>query len=115
MIPLPNLRAAFVNKFGNLVSPWNSYLQQFTQAPPNIATVIVGASPITYTATEPGTVIISGGTLTALTLTRGLVTVALAITDRIIPVGINDIVVITYSIAPIAIKFVPSFGQNTNG
>ena len=113
MIPLPNLRAALVNKFGNLVSPWNSYLQQFTQAPPNIIAVTVGASPFAYTATEPGSLSVDGGTVSAISLTRGATTVDVT-GSKLIVVGINDVVTITYSVLP-TVKFIPSFGQNTNG
>ena len=112
MIPLPNLRAVLVNKLGNIVSPWNSYLQQFTQAPPSVIDIIVGPSIFSYSALEPGTIVISGGTIVAINLIRGTVTIPLAITDRIIPVGINDTVQVNYS-APITMKFLPSYGQKT--
>lgn len=111
MIPLPNLIAAFVDRAGKIQSPWNYYLQQFTQAPPNILEVIPDGSPFEYTAVEPGTVAITDGTVSVVTLTRGVITID--ITGQIlIPVSIADTVEITYSVLP-TVQFIPSYGQRT--
>lgn len=112
MIKLPNLLAPVADRMGKLLSPWNSYLQQFTQAPPAII-VLAGASPFSYDVKEPGTIMIVGGTLTAVSLTRGADTLALGTAARIIPVAIDDTITITYSVVPTSINFVPSYGQNT--
>ena len=104
--------APFVGKLGRIVAPWIQYLQQFTQAPPNIMSLTISASPFSYTAKEPGTVAISGGTVTGVTLTRGAISIVLGSTPKIIPMAINDIVSITYSVLP-TIQFIPSYGQNT--
>ena len=113
MIPLPNQISPFVNKFLNIVSPWVQYLQQFTQAPPNIMSVTVSASPFSYVSKEPGYVHVNGGTVSVITLVRGAI--SLNFTGmKAIPVAINDTVVVTYSVLP-TVKFVPSYGQNTGG
>lgn len=112
MIPLPNTLAPFVNKLGLIIRPWNSYLQQFTQAPPNILSVSVGASPFSYTAREPGNIAITSGTISNVRLTRGIVDIDFgAGTNITVPVGINDVVTITYSVLP-TIRFIPSYGQS---
>lgn len=111
MLPLPNLLQPFVGGMGRLKAPWNFYLQQFTQAPPNIASIIVGISPFSYTAVEPGNIAITGGTISAITITRGTVTINVT-GQKIIPVAINDIVTVTYSVLP-TIQFLPSYGQRT--
>jgi hypothetical protein len=113
MVPLPNLLAKFVNDLGRIIPPWNSYLQQFTQAPPNFMAQTVSGSPFSFTATEPGMIAISGGTVIAVTLTRGATVINLGATPKLIPVAIADTVTITYSVLP-TISFIPSFGQNTN-
>ena len=113
MIRLPNLLAPLVNAKGFILAPWNSYLQQFTQAPPPIMGITVGASPFDYVAQEPGTIIIVGGTLTNVSLIRGVDTLAMGNAARIIPVAIEDTVRITYSVVPTSITFVPAYGQNT--
>lgn len=112
MIKLPNLLAPFV-KDNKLIAPWNSYLQQFTQAPPDIMGLTIGVSPFTYEVKEPGTIFISGGTLTAVSFIRGITTLALGTAARIIPVAIDDTVIITYAVVPTSISFVPAYGQNT--
>lgn len=111
MIPIPNLISPFVSKVGRLLSPWNQYLQQFTQAPPNIADVIVSASPFSYQAKEPGNVSITGGTVSAITLIRGLISIDVTGT-KLIPVAINDTIRVVYSVLP-TVKFLANYGQNT--
>ena len=113
MIPLPSTLAPFVNKLGQIIRPWNSYLQQFTQAPPAINSITVGTSPFSYEAREPGNISITGGTISNIRLSRGIVDIDFgAGTDKIIPVGINDIVTVTYSVLP-TVRFLPSYGQST--
>lgn len=115
MVPLPNLGAAIANNLGKLLQPWVSYLQQFTQAPPDFADVSLGGSPFLYIAKEPGTIFVSGGTVSSITLTRGRITIIIATstaTPRLIPVGIEDSVSVTYSVLP-TIQFIPAYGQNT--
>ncbi len=109
MQPLPNQSSPFVNKVtGTIVSPWNSYLQQFTQAPPKFLAIIVGVSPFSYTAKEPGYVSIAGGVVSAITLTRG--SVSIDVTGvKLIPVSIDDIIKITYTGLP-TVKFIPVYG-----
>ena len=111
MIPLPNQVSPFVNALGKIIRPWVQYLQQFTQAPPNIMSITVTASPFSYEVKEPGYVHVNGGIVSAITLTRG--TISLNFTGmKGVPVAINDIVTVTYTGLP-TINFVPSYGQNT--
>lgn len=112
MVPLPNLLAPLVDKVTGLIKrPWNSFLQQFVQPPPAFMAISVTASPFSYTVKEPGMVTITGGTVSNVALTRGTVTINFG-SINLVPVGINDIVTVTYSVLP-TIKFVPSYGQNT--
>lgn len=111
MIPLPNKNNSFVDNKGKIQRPWDSYLQQFTQAPPKIMTVIVGATPFAYTVKEPGMVSVTGGTITTIVLSRGTDTIDVTGT-KLIPVSINDVVTVDYTVLP-TIKFIPSYGQNT--
>lgn len=107
---VPNLSAKLVNAAGLIVTPWNSFFQQFTEAPPALQAQTVAASPYTYTASEPGNLFISGGTLSSVTLTRGKTTLNLA-NARLVPVSIKDIVSVTYTATP-AITFISTFGGN---
>lgn len=112
MLVFPNTIAPFVDKAGRILAPFLQYLQQFTIAPPAIMDITVLASPFAYTAKEPGNVYITGGTVSAIHLLRG--SVDLNVTGQtLIPVAIKDVVAIIYTVLP-TIKFIPSYGQNTN-
>lgn len=106
---MPNSLARFVDRAtGFILQPWIAYLQQFTQAPPRFVQVIVDISPFSYTAKEPGFVVISDGTVSAISLIRG--TDTLDFTGQAqIPVSINDVVEITYSVLP-TMTFIPIYG-----
>lgn len=112
MQAFPNTLAAFIDKANcRIVKPWIQYLQQFTQAPGKFNPVSVGISPFSYKSAEPGFVYIKNGTITTVTLTRGSLT--LDVTGLVlIPVGVSDTVVITYTGVP-TVYFIPSFGAAT--
>lgn len=116
MVPFYSSLAPFVNKAtGLILQPWIQYLQQFTIAPPAFMPIVVTASPFSYEAKEPGNIFISGGTVTSITLSRGQDTIIVApntVNPRLIPVAINDIITVTYSVLP-TMKFIPSYGSNT--
>ncbi len=103
MQPLPNLISRIADAAGKLQKPWNQFLQQFVQAPPNFKAIV---SP--YTAVEPGFVVITGGA--AITLTRGAISITLT-GQRIIPVSINDIVTSPSG----TLQFIPIYGAATGG
>ncbi len=71
-----------------------------------IATITPGASPYAWTAAESGTMAISGGTVTAITITRSGTTAALGILAGAIPVSTGDLITTTYTVAP-AMAFIP--------
>lgn len=115
MVPFPYIGQRFVDAAGKILQPLISYLQQFTIAPPPFLNIIADGSPFEYEAKEPGVLFISGGTVTDISLTRGADTIIVApntANPRLIPVGIMDIVTVTYVVIP-TIKFIPSYGQNT--
>lgn len=115
MITFPSTVSRFVDNVGRVLQPFIGYLQQFTIAPPPFMAVSVGISPFAYEAKEPGNLFISGGTVSGITLTRGTDTITVApstANPRMIPVAINDIVTVTYTVLP-TIKFIPSYGSNT--
>jgi hypothetical protein len=99
--------SALVDKAGRIIPPWNSFFQQFTSPPANILSVIVGASPFSYVAKQPGMLIISGGTVSAVNFTRGNITISMG-TSEAFPVEIADTISVTYSVLP-TIKFVPRY------
>ncbi|GAC1503714.1 MAG: hypothetical protein NVS1B10_08830 [Candidatus Saccharimonadales bacterium] len=71
-------------------------------------TVTVGASPFAYTAPAIGSVIVQGGTVSAITLTHlGGTPVNIGVTAGVIPVVAGDVVTVTYTVAP-NITFIPA-------
>ncbi len=63
--------------------------------------ITVGASPFAYTATATGSVAVSGGAVTNMTLTRGGTVVwNTTLSSGVIPVTLNDVVTVTYTTAP---------------
>jgi hypothetical protein len=67
--------------------------------------VVLGASPTQFKATVNGTFLISGGTISGLSITRqGFY--ALPNTTALIPMSIGDIIGIIYSVAPVC-TFLP--------
>jgi len=69
------------------------------QAQPGQA-VAVGASPFTYTAPFNGHVLVTGGTVSAISLIRQSATFATGLTSGFIPVSRLDQVKVTYSSTP---------------
>lgn len=86
-----------------LISPWNSFFQQFVQPAPAVATIELTGSPFKFTPNVNGNLIISGGVVSNISLMRGTDTIDLT-GEKIIPTAINDSVSITYSNAP-SVKF----------
>jgi hypothetical protein len=84
-LPVVNLQSALVNAKGIILEPWIQFFQQFVQKPTAASAQSVNAS---YTAKEPGSLSVVGGT--ALQITRGSTTVA--VTGNFIPVEIGDVV-----------------------
>ncbi len=116
MQPFPSVIQNFVDTFQKIKNPWIQYLQQFTTSPPPFMPVTVGSSPFSYQADEPGNLFISGGTVSGITLTRGPDTITVfpsTANPRLVPVAVADIVGVTWSVLP-TIKFIPSYGINTN-
>lgn len=107
MQTFPNTLARFVDN-ERVITPWIQYLQQFTQAPPKFVDITVDISPFSYTAKEPGYVVVSGGTVSAIHLLRGSDDLDMT-GQKIIPVSINDIVKTTYTVLP-TITFIPIYG-----
>lgn len=108
MLPLPRIVSPLVDTYGKINQGWNNFLQQFSQPPQPFITLTVSGSPFQYVGKEPGHIFITGGTITGLTLSRGVDALALATTMRIIPIEISDLVTVTYSVLPV-VTFVPRY------
>jgi|GEM_PF-6951911 len=72
-----------------------------------ISAVSVGASPFAYTAAARGALAVSGGTVSAISMTRGGTTIPLGVLAGLFQVTNGDKITITYSVAP-TVNFAPS-------
>lgn len=68
--------------------------------------VAIGASPFSYTAAFDGTMFVTGGTVSAISLTRQGTSVATGITTGLFPLSRLDILQVTYSGLPV-MTFLP--------
>jgi hypothetical protein len=75
------------------------YLNGLSSAPAQEQTITLGPSPATFQATANGSILVSGGTVSLIALTRNS-QYNLGVTSGYIPMSIGDIVMITYSGAP---------------
>ena len=108
-----NLRKVFpigmvplVNADRTPTTAWQQFLAQMVAQPGPIASVTVGASPFAYKASESGHLLIIGGTVSAVSLNRGRVTVVTGQTAGFFPMALGDTITVTYTVLP-TIKFIP--------
>lgn len=107
-LPVPDLSQPLVNAGGRIKEgPWTQFFQQFTQAPTAAMSLIVGASPFSYVAREPGLLAPIGGVITSLTLIRGSISIDVT-SSKLIPVSIKDTLKVIYTGLPI-IRFLPNY------
>jgi hypothetical protein len=92
---------------GLLTQGWFGYLAQLAGAPGPIVAVPASPSPFAYKAPSNGTLAITGGAVSSITLARARVSgVNVGFTSGSVAVAANDVVTITYSVAP-TINFIP--------
>ena len=93
---------------GNFVTPiWQRWFNSLLSGSLPIATATVGASPYSFTAPASGSLFVSGGTVSAITITRGPTTINTGVTSGIIPLSLNDIATVTYTVLP-SVVFSPT-------
>lgn len=86
---------------GNMRASWRRWFAATDNGTPPAAevSVTVGASPFAYQATQKGFLVITGGTVSAISITR-TGTYSTGITAGIVPVSLADIVTVTWSGKP---------------
>lgn len=91
---------------GMVTTFWQRFFNALVSAPGPIVSVTVDPSPFMYTAGAPGTLVISGGTISAVDLSRNTASISLG-TSRSISMANGDGVTITYSVMP-TVSFIPA-------
>lgn len=103
---VPNSNSPIADTNGKVSQIWQRFFNALVASPSAISTISVGASPTSFTASESGSVAISGGAVTGVTLTRSTVSVALGAV-ALVPVNNGDVVQVSYSSAP-TLTFIPN-------
>lgn len=102
----PNSDAPMVDDRGVVFTAWYLFFAAFAETPHPMEELDLTGSPFSYTANEGGSIFISGGNVSAVTLTRGRTTLNTGLTSGFFPIGWQDIIEITYTVAP-TVYFIP--------
>ena len=103
---LPGANVPMVDMAGHIAPSWHQFLQKIAPNPQAVQAQTVKGSTYTFTAPANGSVIISGGTVSKITLTRGRVAVDVGQTSGHLPASLGDVFSISYSSAPL-VHFLP--------
>jgi hypothetical protein len=107
---LPQLGAPPLTPAGIFTPEWVKFFAGLIAVPGPIVPITPTGSPFAYTATQNGNMVVQGGMVSAITITRGTtrpVTVATGVTGGIFPLSLNDELTVTYTGAP-TMNFIPS-------
>jgi len=104
---VPSSQQAIADRGGFVTTPWQRFFNSLVSAAAAVQTVTVTSSPYTYRAGSGGSLAVSGGTVSSITITRNNVVVPTGATAGISPVANGDLVTITYSGLP-AVSFIPA-------
>lgn len=95
-------------KTGAVTAIWRLFFASLVAKPSAISLVtITGGSPFSYQPNIAGHLLIVGGTVSNVQLTRARVTISLGLGSQFYPMGLGDVIEITYS-APPDVYFVPN-------
>ncbi len=103
---VPSSQQPLVDKGGRITPVWQRFFNAIVSSAAPIAPVTVGASPFSYRAGAGGTLVVTGGTVSSIALTRNLTTVSLPTSGTFLMAN-GDTVAITYSGLP-TVTFIPT-------
>lgn len=104
---VPSATQPLVNPQTGLITPEWMRLFAVQQAEAGkITHPAITASPYAFTANATGHLLVTGGTVASLSLSRARVTVATGLTSGFVPMSAGDVVTITYSVSP-TVSFIP--------
>ena len=103
--PFPGAQVPALGLTGLFATPWILYLAKFDAQPGAPLDVALAASPASYTASQPGTLYLVGGTISAVTFTRSGNAVSLG-PQRAVPMVNGDVVTVTYT-GSVSASFIP--------
>ncbi len=100
MRPLPSPNAAVLNQDSVFTSIWYRFFAQFVSKPPAPDAQTLGGSPFSYTASSNGWLVVKGGTVSKIEVTRGQDVIDMGVTAGPIPLAVGDVCAVTYTVAP---------------
>jgi hypothetical protein len=102
---LPKPSSMPLQEDGTMARDWWRFFLALVSKPPIESTVVLGASPTTYTASVNGTLLVAG-TVSAMTLaSRGSTATYTLPATGYIPLSIGDVVTLTYTGSPTVMFF----------
>lgn len=104
---VPSSAQAIAGRDGRVTTPWQRFFNALVSAAAPIQTVTLAGSPFAFRAGSAGSLAVSGGTVSSITLTRGTTTTASLGTSGTFPVSNGDVVTITYAVDP-TVSFIPA-------
>jgi len=104
---VPSSQQPIVTKLGTMTTELQRFFNALVSAAAPIQSVTLTGSPFSYRAGSAGSLSISGGTVSAITLTRNNTSIPLGGTAGTFPVANGDLLTITYS-GPPTVSFIPT-------
>jgi hypothetical protein len=104
---VPSSAQAIADGSGRVTTPWQRFFNALVSPAAPIQPVTLTGSPFSYRAGSAGSVAVSGGTVSAISITRGTTTIPTGATSGTFPVANGDTVAITYTVAP-TVSFIPA-------
>lgn len=104
---VPSSQQPIADGRGFVTTPWQRFFNVLVSAAAPIQPVTLTGSPFTFRAGSAGSLSVSGGTVSAITLTRNNTTVPLGGASGNFPVANGDLVTVTYSVDP-TVSFIPT-------
>jgi hypothetical protein len=95
-----------VDMSGHIAPAWHRFLQKIAPNPQAVQAQTLKHSPYVFTAPSNGSLVVSGGAVSKITLTRGRVAVDVGQTSGHLPASLGDVFSISYSSAPL-VHFLP--------
>lgn len=108
-IQVPSIQIPVIDPHTGLMNPaWQRMFVALTQPPAAIQEVAPTGSPFTYTASVAGHLLVQGGTVSKIVLTRARVIIdPTGLTSGFVPLSQKDQAEITYTVLP-NVWFIPS-------
>lgn len=103
---VPSSAQPIADAAGRVTTPWQRFFNALVSAAAPIQSIALTGSPFSYRAGAIGSLSVTGGTVSSITLTRNNMTVSLG-TSGVFPVSNGDGITVTYSVDP-TVSFIPA-------